>query len=339
MTPIEALNRVRKIGLAFGVTDSFIAAHKLGIFDRLADGPKTADELGRALGVNPEGLRRLLVVLHHLELLERTGDRFGNSELGDYLTAQSPVPLNGLAALDPFPHMWEFLPEAIRTYAPVWKQALGATRQDIWDSLYKDPAELRNFAHYMNSYSVAIGQEIAERYDFRPHTCILDVAGGSGQLSQQIALRHEHLCGIVMDLPNVLDVAKEVIAANGLADRFSTQTADLFGGPYPRGADVATLSWILHDWNDDQCRTILRHCYEALPPGGTLLISECVMNEDHSGTLENELYSIFMLVVCDPGGRERSFSEHRGLLRSAGFGEVDHLRLEGPRDLIVARRT
>src|SRR5262249_27881165 len=319
MTPIEALNRVRKIGLAFGITDSFVAAHKLGIFDRLADGLKTAGELGRELDVNPEGLRRLLVVLHHLELLDRTGERFGNSELGEYLTAKSPVPLNGLAALDPFPHMWEFLPEAIKTYAPVWKQALGATRQDIWDSLYNDQRALREFAHYMNSYSVAIGQEIAERYDFGRHTCILDVAGGSGQLSQQIALRHGHLRGIVMDLPNVLDVAREQIAQNGLTDRFTTQTADLFEGPYPRGADVATLSWILHDWNDDQCRTILRHCFEALPSRGALLISECVMNEDHSGTLENELYSIFMLVVCDPGGRERPFSEHRAMLETVGF--------------------
>src|SRR5262249_37979894 len=174
--------------------------------------------------------------------------------------------------------------------------------------------------------------------DFETHTCILDVAGGSGQLSQQIALRNPHLRGIVMDLPNVLEVAQEAIAANGLSDRFTTETADLFQGPYPRGADVATLSWILHDWNDEQCRTILRHCFDALPSGGALLISECVMNEDHSGTLENELYSVFMLVACDPGGRERPFSEHRAMLRAVGFDGVEHLRLEGPRDLIVARK-
>src|SRR5581483_11137119 len=238
MKPIEALNRLRRIGLAFGVTHCFVAAHKLGIFDRLVE-RKTVGQLARELGIEPDAVRRLLVVLHHLELLERDGDTFWNAELGGFCTSTSPVPLNGLADLDPFLHMWELLPEAMKTYAPVWVQALGATRQDIWDTLYRDPVALRRFARYMHAYSVAIGQEIAEKYDFSPHRCVLDVAGGSGELSQQIALRHPHLRGIVMDLPNVLDVAKEHIAANGLAARFTTQHADLFEGPYPKGADVA----------------------------------------------------------------------------------------------------
>ena len=98
----------------------------------------------------------------------------------------------------------------------------------------------------------------------------MDVAGGTGQLSMQTALKYPHLRGIVMDLPPVLKIAEEKIAANGLTGRFRTETADLFEGPYPSGADVITLSWILHDWNDDNCQKILRHCFNALPPAGVL---------------------------------------------------------------------
>ncbi|MGD9763996.1 MAG: methyltransferase [Candidatus Binatia bacterium] len=341
MKPVHALNKLRELGLAFAASQAFITGCKIGIFDQLSSGPATPEELGKRLSVHPEGCRRLLITLKSLGLLEREQDRFSNSELGAMLTAKSPVPLSGLASIDPFYHMCEYTPDAVNEYGPVWQQALGATSQEVFVALYKDREALRRFCDYMNSYSVAIGQEIAERFDFSPFQCILDVAGGSGQLSQQIGLRYPHLRGIVMDLPAVLEVAAEQIAVNGLSDRFRTETADLFAGPYPSGADVLTLSWILHDWNDENCRSILRHCHNALPSGGVLLISESVMNPDYSGTtVWSELYSLLMLIACEPSARERTESEHRALLTAAGFrdDDVTLMRLEGPRDLIVARK-
>jgi hypothetical protein len=142
-----------------------------------------------------------------------------------------------------------------------------------------------------------------------------------------------------MDLPEVLAVTRERIEADGLSNRLETETSDLFEGAYPKGADVLTLSWILHDWNDEKCARILGHCFEALPSGGVLLISESVMNEDYSGSsLWSEIYSLFMLVACESEGRERPESEHRALLEQAGFRDVELRRSEGPRDLIVARK-
>ena len=87
-----------------------------------------------------------------------------------------------------------------------------------------------------------------------------------------------------MDLPPVCAVANEAIEAAGLATRFRSEFADLFEGPYPAGADAIALSWVLHHWNDDNCRRILRHCHDALPVGGALLISESVLQNDGSGT-------------------------------------------------------
>ena len=114
---------------------------------------------------------------------------------------------------------------------------------------------------------------------------------------------------------------------------------DLFEGPYPEGADAIVLSWILHDWSDEKCRTILRHCFEALPPDGTLLISEIVLHDD--GTLRpfGNMMNMHMLIACDPGAKERTESEYRQLLQTAGFQRVEVTRLSGPRDLIVARKS
>lgn len=337
--PTQALNRLREIGLGFAASHAFFAACKLGVLDALARRARTPAELGEELDMNPEGLQRLLVVLERLELVERDGERFRTSALGSYARSDSPYVMDGLSKIEKFVRMWEYLPDALRNYGPVWQEAFGATSQEIFVELYSDPKELRRFCDYMDAYSVAIGQEIAEAHDFSAHRRLMDVAGGPGGLSRQILKRHPHLEGVVVDLPEVLEVTRERIAADGLEERMRTESADLFEGPYPEGADAITLSWILHDWSDENCRKILRCCFDALPSGGTLLVSESVMHEDGSGsTLYTELYSLFMLVACESGGRERPESEHRALLEEAGFDGIRLVRSPGPRDLIVARK-
>ena len=339
MKPLEALNRLNDIAASFMVTQAFSAASNLGVFEELSRGPSTAEDLARKLSVHPDGCRRLLAVLRQLGLVEPTSDRYRNSELGDFLTSQSAVPLEPLSMWgSPWPHMWEFLLDALKELSPRWQQALGTTAEETFAALYEDPVRLRRFCQLMEAFSIPIGQEIAERFDFTLHRCVMDVAGGSGGLAIQVGRKYPHLRGIIMDLPPVCKVAEERIQASGLSNRFSTQTAQLLTGPYPSGADVITLSWILHDWSDENCRKILRNCFEALPSKGVLLISETVLNNDYSGTQFGVLLSLHMLVVCEPGAKERSEAEYRTLLEEAGFRDIEVARLGAPRDLIIARK-
>ncbi len=67
-------------------------------------------------------------------------------------------------------------------------------------------------------------------------------------------------------------------------------------------------------------------------------LSDCLETETADSSLWSEIYSLFMLVVCESEGRERPESEHRALLEQAGFLDVEPRRSEGPRDLIVARK-
>jgi hypothetical protein len=136
----------------------------------------------------------------------------------------------------------------------------------------------------------------------------------------------------------VCAIANENIQAAGIADRFSAVPADLFEGGYPAGADVVLLGHILHDWSDEKCRKILANAHDALPVGGVLLISESVLNPDHSGSRWAIMKDLAMLVVCEPGGRERTEAEFRGLLDEAGFDFTELIRMDAPRDLIVTKK-
>jgi len=272
-------------------------------------------------------------------LIERNGERFANTELGSFCTSSSPVNLNAAGlGLNPWYHMAEFLPDALREYGPQWKRAMGTTAEEAFAALYEDPARVRQFAGLMNSYSIPEGAGIAERFDFSPFTCVMDVAGGPGGIAVEIGKRHPHMRGILMDLPPMCKMAEEHIRSNGVHGRFVTASADLLAGPYPSGADVITLGWILHDWSDERCRKILRNCFDALPSGGALLVIEAVLNNDFSGSKYAHALDLVMLVALESGARERSEAEYRDLLEQAGFRDMEVLRLAGPRDLVVGRK-
>lgn len=339
LEPVQALNRLTEIITAYVQTQALVAGCKLGLFDAMADVPGSAEDLADRVKIHPVACRRLLVALAHMGLVDRDGSMFSNSAIGKYCSSQASVNLSSLIGFaDPFYRMFEYLPDAVREYSPRYHQALGAAKEDVFGALYEDPARLRVFAHFMNALSVPQGQLIAERFDFSPYRCIMDVAGGPGGQSIPIGLRHTHLRGNITDLAPVCEVAREYIAAAALSDRFTAVPADLFQGPYPQGADVIILGHILHDWNDDSCLKILRNCHDALPQGGALLISESVLAPDYSASTFALMKDLTMIVACEPDARERTEAEYRALLAQCGFEVAEVMRFDAPRDLIVAKR-
>jgi len=334
----HALSRLTTIAFGFVNSQALLSAHELGVFDALADGATTAEDVAKRIGIMPVACRRLLMVLVSLGLVEHQAGTFRNSDVGAFCSRRSPIKLGNVSNVNPFYHMCEHLSDALREYSPRWQQALGTTPADAFASLYADPVRLREFADLMNALSMPQGQLIADCVDFRVHRCLMDVAGGPGGQSIQIGLRHPHLRGIITDLEPVCVVAREHIEANGLADRFTAQPADLIEGPYPEGADVLLLGHILHDWSDTTCLKILGNCAAALPTNGVLLISESVLRADFLGPNLALVKDLLMLIANEPDARERSEQEYRSLLDASGFDVVDVVRLEAPRDLVIAKK-
>jgi hypothetical protein len=336
---VQAQMRLMEVSFAFVNSQAFMSAVDLAVFDALTtDAAASAEEIAQRVNIHPVACRRLLMLLASLGLVEHDGDRFRNSAVGELCSSRSAVKLGPMSRINPFYAMTAHLTEALREYSPRWQQTLGVTAADAFAGLYADPGRLREFAELMNAISVPQGQLIAERFDFAAYGCIMDVAGGPGGQSIAIGVRHPHLRGIITDLEPVCLVARENIAAAGLDGRFTAVPADLIQGPYPQGADVILLGHILHDWSDDVCRTILANCAAALPSGGTLLISESVLNDDFSAPNGALVKDLLMLLANESGARERSEGEYRELLNAAGFDVVSLLRLEAPRDLVVARK-
>ena len=187
LKPVQALNRLADLTTGFCAAQAFRAAWKFGLFEEMSERAATAEELAGRVNIHPVGCRRLLMALAKLGLVVRDGDLYHNSELGQYCSSQSAVNLGALpASLDPFYHMFEYLPDALREYSPRWQQALGTSQEEAFGALYEDPVRLGRFAELMNAFSIVQGQLIAENFDFAPYHCLMDVAGGLGGQAVQI---------------------------------------------------------------------------------------------------------------------------------------------------------
>ena len=151
---------------------------------------------------------------------------------------------------------------------------------------------------------------VAAAYDFSMFTTVVDVGGASGNMLAAILARHPEPQGLLFDRPHVVVDAERLFEDNGVSDRVTVEAGDFFRS-VPSGGDAYILSHILHDWNDDQCLTILGHCRKAMKPDGRLLIVEMVLppgDVPHPG----KILDMVMLVLI--GGQERTETEYARLL-------------------------
>jgi hypothetical protein len=83
-----------------------------------------------------------------------------------------------------------------------------------------------------------------------------DVGGGHGYLLAALLRDRRQAKGIVFDLPEVTAARDvEITAKDGLAGRINHQGGDMFEAISE--ADIYLRKHILHDWNDDECITLL----------------------------------------------------------------------------------
>lgn len=121
-----------------------------------------------------------------------------------------------------------------------------------------------------------VSQQIIDAYEFSGHKHMLDIGGGSGAFTAAISAIAPNVQFGIFDLPDVIAEARK---------RLATAEIKLHPGSFkvdaiPNGYDLITLVRILHDHDDDVVSALLPKIYDALPPGGRLLIVEPVRRQN-----------------------------------------------------------
>jgi acetylserotonin N-methyltransferase len=319
----------------FRASKVLFAAVALGVFDALGPGPKTGDALARALKADPGALGRLLDACVGLQLLARGASGFANTPAAAaYLCRSSPRRMTGYVnySNEALWKLWANLEDAVREGTHRWKQTFGGDGP-IFSHFFRTEAARREFLLGMHGYGLVSSPRVVEAFDLSDFRTLADLGGATGHLAVAACERYPSLRAVVFDLPGVLPMAREMIAASPAAGRVDVRAGDFFADPLP-DADLFALGRILHDWSEDKVRLLLRKVHNALPAGGAVLVAEKLLDEDRTGPLPALLQSLNMLLVTE--GKERTVSEYEALLQEAGFAEVRHCRTGVPLDAVFA---
>jgi 3-hydroxy-5-methyl-1-naphthoate 3-O-methyltransferase len=318
-----------QLSAGFWAFKTLAAAHELDLFTRLsANGGMTVDETAAGYGIDERPAQMLLTGCAALGLLDKDGERYRNSPLAEeYLVKGKPYYFGGFVEmLDKrlYPG-WGKLAEALHTNRPTtWDPT---TQKSLFEG--EDPAMLKLFWEAMHSLSTFTARALGEAIDLSQYERLLDVGGGSGAYDIELCKRYPHLQATVLDLPFVAEIAARKVEESGLSERIQTVGGDFFADALPKGHDVVLLSMILHDWNEEHNREILGKCYDALPSGGSIVISELLVNDEKTGPPPAALMSLNMLIETE-GGRNYTPAEYSSWLEDTGFTDTRTVWFEAP---------
>ena len=327
---LELLENFRRSKIMF-------AAVSLGVFDSLDEGSAAAGELASRLGCDRSATERLLDACVGLALLIKRDGRYENAPAATaYLTSTSPRRMTGYInySNDVMWKMWGNLEGAIREGTHRWKETYGWD-EPIFSSFFKDDRARHEFLMGMHGFGRITSPVIVGAVDLSGFRHMVDLGGATGHWAIAACERYPQLRATVFDLPAVLPLTREIVAASPAADRIDTVGGDFFETDLPPG-DLYALGRILHDWDEPKIGRLLAKIRDALPAGGAVMIGEKLLNEAKDGPRWAQLQDVNMLVVTE--GRERTLSEYAALLEQAGFSRVVGCRTAVPLDVVLGYR-
>jgi len=310
-------------------------ADEVGTFAALSGQAMTTADLALALGVEPRALGIHLGLLAAMGFVERRLGLWRSSA-----TARTWLHPEGGGYWGPllfgYRHSQPLHAQLMATLKPEMKAQTHVSAVAEWERGEMDKDLADRIAAFMNSHSIAAAKAVARHPVFGQIKSLLDIGGGSGVFSIETARAWPALQASVLDIGAICVAARGYIDAAGLSDRVRTLAVDMFRQDWPEGHDALFFSNIFHDWSDDTCRLLAHKAFDALPPGGSILLHEILIDDDGCGPLTAAAFSLLMLLGTK--GKQYTLAELTGFLEGAGFVDVGSSQTGGGAYSLVSAR-
>jgi (2Fe-2S) ferredoxin/predicted O-methyltransferase YrrM len=324
LLPQDFLDRVR----AFQESRILLTAVELDLFTVVGSGA-TADQVAQKLHTDTRATEMLLNALVALDTLTKQDNTYHNTPLTSrFLTEGSPDNSRwSLMHSVSLWRRWSTLTDCIREGTSVTHEE-ASKRGDEWTKAFISAMD-KNATLRAGQVAAAVGAQGVKR--------LLDVGGGSGAYSIAFARANADLRAEIFDLPSVIPLSAEYIKEAGFGDRIKVRPGDLRTDKFDNGYDLVFISAICHMNSPEQNVELLKKSFDALNPGGRVVIQDFILDADKTSPRTAAMFSLNMLVGTRAGA-SYSEPEYNAWLNEAGFKDVRRIRLMGPTALIVAKR-
>jgi SAM-dependent methyltransferase len=302
-----------------------MAASELGVFEALADAPATLEVIATRTGLTRRAARICVDAMVAIGLLERDGDDYRNS-------APAATYLAGATSTDLRP----FIRYSDRSSYPAWTDLAHALRHGPTAQITDlDPELQKIFSAGVEALNADQAAALAATADFTGSHQLLDIGGGTGSWSIAITRTSPHMTATVFELPQVVGLARQRIAEQGLSDRIDVVGGDVLTADLPTGHDCCLLANVIHCFSAEENRQLLTRVRTAVKPGARLLLADYWTNPTHTEPVIAALMAGEFAVNIEHGD-VYSLAEGRAWLADTGWAFVAHDQLAGAKSVIVA---
>ncbi len=330
---------IMQTATGFWASKVLLTAVEFDLFSMLHEDSMTAEQLGQKLGLHPRGTYDFFDALVALNFLDRDGDgpegKYKNTpQTAAFLNKSSPTYIGGMPEMlnSRLFGFWNHLGSALKTGQPQSEVKHGG--KSIFEELYSNQATLGEFLDAMTGFQAANFDLLAQKFDFSNYKTVSDVGGALALLSRIVGTHHQHLSFTSFDLPPVVPLALKHIKAAGMESRIKPIAGNFFIDNLPK-ADVVTMGNILHDWNLENKKILIRKAYAALPRGGAFIAIENLIDDARRKNVFGLLMSLNMLIEFGDAFDYTSanFFEWCG---EVGFKRFEVINLAGPTSAAIA---
>jgi len=308
--------QVDLLSIAEGFFQSRIlfALNKLDIFNIIGHQKKTLQDIAGAVNADPRTLSRLLNAGVVLDLLESSDGNeyqlnpiwrpvllksFGESYLG-----------NWLKVLDYFSSSLADLDKVAVHGGPTTNLLASKNREDI-----------REFTLAMHNYAAWRGKELVKFLDTSHCNTLLDLGCGPGTYAFHLGMTNPNLEIFLLDLPEVLDVTREVESTFNIKGKVKYLPLDVTKEEIPGSYDMVIVSNTLHMLGETESRKLLKRLLTVVRPGGSLVIQFQYLNENRLGGRWPIMLDLIQLCITE-NGRNHTVEETKVWMEDAGYTNI-----------------
>ena len=316
--PLPSVGEDYRIAEGFFRSNVILALLKLGIFEQIGEDSRSVKELAAETKARPDALARVLDAGVFLKLLENDGA--GNYRLAP-MCRSVLLPSAGDNYVGDWIRNLDFFRQALAKLADSVQQS--GPHMNLSEYLKSDKDGGRDFELAMQNYASLRGKELARHLDTSKCESLLDLGAGPGSYAFNLGMQNPNLKLYLQDMPEVLEVAKEVAKNYPLKNEVHYLPYDAVKGEVPGSYDMVLVSNMLHMIGEQASRGLLKKLYQNVNPGGSVVVQAQFLRDDHMGGRWPAVMDLILLCTT-PAGRNHSVAEARQWLEEAGFKDIEY---------------
>jgi precorrin-6B methylase 2 len=299
---------ILNLSRAFTESRVLLTGAELDLFTLLAGVPLKAETIAQRIGGDLHALRIVLDALSAMGLLVKREGCYQTEETATrLLSANSPDCV---------------LPMVLHN-ASLWERWGQLTRTVAGPKAVQNTANmsLRSFIGAMHVIAKPLAARIVSIVKPGNARRLLDVGGASGTYTIAFLRQAPQMRATLFDRLPVVEMARELIASAGMTDRVTLVEGDFYRDPLPAGHDLALVSAIIHQNTQAENASLFRKVFDALEPGGRIVVRDHVLSADRTGPKPGALFAVNML-AGGGGGNSYTYDEISDALTQGGFTRI-----------------